>query len=303
MAKDGKQKICIIGAGKIGQTVGKILKNRGHKILFWDKDITKVPGQKPLDRIVISADFVFFCIPSWTVRETMARIARDLNKDAIVILLAKGIEEKTNKTMDALLGEFLSRERIVILGGAMLAEELENDLGGVGVAGTRSKKIYNQLAELFRGTDLIIEHSSDMRGVAFAGVFKNIYAIALGIADGLHWGNNKKGALAAKAVGEMAEIIKIFGGQKETAYSAAGLGDLLATGYSPYSRNRRVGDELVKAGKCCLESEGSRALPGIAALLRRKKYNLPLFTALEDILVRNKNAKSILENFIQESRL
>jgi glycerol-3-phosphate dehydrogenase (NAD(P)+) len=140
-----------------------------------------------------------------------------------------------------------------------------------------------------------------MRGVALAGIIKNIYAIGLGIAGGLMWGDNQKGWLTGVAIREMANIIKLLGGEKETAYSVAGLGDLIATGYSPYSRNREVGNELVKTGTCCLESEGSRSLPIIASLLGQEKNTLPFFTALEEILIKNQNAKTIFENFITEN--
>jgi glycerol-3-phosphate dehydrogenase (NAD(P)+) len=295
-----KQKICIIGAGEIGYAIGQILKNQTNEILFWDKDSSKVPAQKPLSRTVPSADFLFLCVPSWTVREVMAGVTPFLSKKAVVVSLAKGIEQTTNKSMDELLEEFVPCGRIVILGGAMLAKELQQGLGGVGAVGARSQKVCRKLTRLFGGTDLCIECISDTRGVALAGVLKNIYAVGLGIADGLGWGNNKKGWLVAQAVKEMALIIKALGGKKESAYSAAGLGDLIATGYSPYSRNRRVGEELVKTGTCCLESEGSRALPIFVSAARRQGLSLPLLAVLETIFVKNQDVKTSFEKLFKE---
>jgi glycerol-3-phosphate dehydrogenase (NAD(P)+) len=144
---------------------------------------------------------------------------------------------------------------------------------------------------------------SDMRGVALAGVLKNIYAIGLGIADGLQWGDNKKSRLVTQAIEEMAIIMQALGGKKESAFGGAGLGDLVATGYSPYSRNRRVGYELVKTRVCCLESEGSRALSVFASIARRQNLSLPFLAVLEVILIKNKDAKISFEKLFKEGRL
>ena len=295
-----KEKVCIIGAGKIGQTIGEIFKKQGYEIEFWDKDISKIPDQKPLAETLCSVDFLFLCVPSWAMRKVMSDVVSYLNKKAIVISLAKGIEQSTNKTIDEVLKEFLPRNRLAILGGPMLAKELKDGLGGVGVVGINDKKIGKKILQIFDETNIRIECLSDMHGVALTGVLKNIYAIGLGIADGLSYSGNNKGWLVTLALKEMAEIIQLLGGKKETAYSTAGLGDLIATGYSPYSRNREVGVELVKTGTCCLESEGSRSLSGIATRLGVKKTRFPLFVALENILIKNQDVKTTFQGLYKK---
>lgn len=302
MKVNERQKISILGAGKIGRAIGTILEKRKCEIEFWDKDTSKVPASKPLAEVIASADILFLCVPSWAMREAVAGALAHLNSKSVIVALAKGIEQTTNKTMDEVLAEFLPRNRFAILGGPMLAKELQKGLNGVGVAGVKSKKICDKIKQLFDGTNLHITCVSDMHGVVLAGVLKNIYAIGLGIADGLSWGNNQKGYFVVAAIKEMAEIISALGGKKETAYSAAGLGDLIATGYSPCSRNRRVGEELVKTGKCCLEYEGPRSLPHITTLLRKRKLQPPfLLAALNNILIRGQDAKTVFENYIKES--
>lgn len=286
-----KQKICIIGAGEIGRAIGQALKDRADEILFWDKDASRVPAQKSLAASVSSADFLFLCVPSWAMREAVTAAIPYLKKNAIIVSLAKGIEQKTNKSMDALLQDFIHRNRIAILGGPMLAEEIHKGLGGVGVVGAKNKSVCVQIASLFDKTGIHIECTPDMRGVALAGALKNIYAIGLGIADGLGWGNNQKSLLVVQAAKEMAIIIRALGGKKESAHGAAGIGDLIATGYSAYSRNRQIGNELVKTGTCYLKSEGSISLQILAPIIKRKKLFLPIFNALEAILVKNKCAK------------
>lgn len=297
-----KQKICIIGAGRIGCAIGYVLKNLGNEVLFWDKDGLRVPAQIDLAEAVSSADFLFLCSPSWAMREVLTSAVPHLNNDTIIISLVKGIEQKTNKSMDELLQEFLPLNRIAILGGAMLAEEIQKGLGGVGVVGTKSKVICEKVKSLFNGSDIYLECTSDMRGVALDGVLKNIYAIGLGIADGLEWGSNKKSQLVTQAVNEMATIIQALEGEKESAYGGAGLGDLVASGYSPYSRNRQVGNEIVKTGACCLESEGLKSLPVIAKIAQERNLLLPLLFVLEAIVINGQDAKSSFEKLFKETR-
>ncbi len=294
-----RKQIVIIGAGEIGRAIDTILRKKEIRAALWDKEASKMREQKPLAEIIPACDFVFLCVPSWAMREAIASIVLRLKRKAIVISLAKGIEEKTRKTTDELLEELLPpHQAFGILGGAMLAEELAKEMIGVGVIAAKETKVHSELKELFKNTNLQIEALDDVRGVALAGVLKNIYAIALGIADGLGWSGNQKGWLVSKAINEMTEIIQILGGKAEMVRGTAGLGDLVATGYSPYSRNRQVGDDLVRTGRCRLKSEGLIALPSIVALLQNKRRNFPLLSALVDIFINNQNVQTIFTQFI-----
>ena len=291
------QQLVIIGAGEIGKALEKVLRKQNLAISLWDKDPSKVRSQKPLKEIVPDADFLFLCIPSWALRNALNNLLPFLNKKTLIISLAKGIEENTKKTTDELLQELLPRgQNFALLFGPMLAEELTKGMVGIGVVASKNQKAFHQLAKIFTHTNLYLEYSKDIRGVALSGVLKNIYAIALGIADGLRWGGNAKGWLVARAINEMAKIAQMLGGKKETALGTAGLGDLIATGFSPYSRNRRIGYELVRNGRSHLQSEGFISLSPLGKRLYKNKEKFLLLKALEDIIIRNKKCKIIFEN-------
>ncbi len=137
-------------------------------------------------------------------------------------------------------------------------------------------------------------------------------------------GGNFRGWFAQKAVKEMAEIIEILDGNKETAFGPAGFGDLIATGFSPYSRNRQLGNELVnfraKGLDVKMKGEGLISLPSIIELLapyirqladctglalRNPAENsggigeninkFPILQALEEIIIKHKSAKEIFD--------
>ncbi len=88
--------------------------------------------------------------------------------------------------------------------------------------------------------------SSDVLGVAWCAILKNVYALSLGMCDGMSYSVNTKSALATWALREMAEFIETIGGKKETVLGLAGMGDLITTGFSEHGRNRQAGELICK---------------------------------------------------------
>ncbi|MCL5017597.1 MAG: hypothetical protein M1155_03015 [Patescibacteria group bacterium] len=294
----GIKKIAIIGYGQLGRAIHGLLKNRVDLIIeTWDKNGSA--DQKELSSAISGAEVVFICVPSWHVREAISAIKKYLDKLAIVVCLAKGIEENSLKTMDAVMSDELPKgQSLAILGGPMLAEELSAGKNGFAAVAIKSRKDFRKIFGIFKETRLIITYSSDLKGVAFSGVLKNIYALGLGIVDGLDLGKNTKGSLVAMAIGEMRKINKILGGKDITVLGNAGLGDLVSTGFSQYSRNRETGEGLGKTGICCLESEGYRSLASIVGLLGKNKDKFPFLIALASIVLDNKKPADVFRFFI-----
>jgi glycerol-3-phosphate dehydrogenase (NAD(P)+) len=293
------QKITIIGAGEIGRAIEYLLKDTGAEINLWDKDTSKVSEQRSLDEIVPQTDFIFLCVPSWAMRPALTEISPYLKQTTVVVSLAKGIEKETHKTMDEIISELLPQNPLVIIAGAMLAEEIMEDLGGTALVASGDKKVGEKVIELFKNTSLKLYYSDDIRGAALSSVLKNIYAFGLGIAYGLGWGDNMKSWLLTEALNEMRRIVKILDGKEEAAMSVAGLGDLTATGYSKYSKNHAMGEELVKTGKCSETSEGYISISSITFLLGEKTKNFSLLLTLSHVILEQKDCKSTFENFIE----
>lgn len=290
------KKIAIIGYGELGRAVHKILKKKKDlSIGIWDKKDQKIK----LSGVVSLAEIVFVCVPSWCVREALENIKKYLSKEALIVCLSKGIETGTSKTIDAVLEEILSsKQSLALLSGPMLAEELMSGKNGFAVFASKNKKVFSAVSDIFSGTNLKIEYSKDMKGVTLCGVLKNIYALGLGICDGLNLGSNAKGKLTGEAVKEMAEIVKYLGGKKESVLSEAGAADLVATAFSSFSRNREVGEELGKTGACCLESEGFKSVNSMAKLLGKKAGKLPFFNALKFIILENQKPENVFRDIL-----
>lgn len=292
--------VVIIGAGEIGSAIGKnLIDAKVGDVQLWDKNPAKVSGQKNLEEIVSGADFVFFCVPSWVMRAALADIVKFLNSNSIIISLAKGIEADTLKTMPELLEEMLPpAQKFALLSGPMIAEELMTGGQGFALVATKSQEEYLKIKELFRGSNIFVEFTDDLSGTAFGSVLKNVYAVGLGIIDGLKWNSNVKGWFAARALQEMMDIVETLGGRRETMISSAGLGDLLTTGFNVHSLNHQLGDELVATGKFSTKSEGLISIESVYKLLGEKGKKYLLFNALIRIIVEGENIRGVFEKLL-----
>lgn len=297
-----KINILIIGAGEIGSALGFILKKQGACVELWDKDLSRVPRQKPLETIVPKADYLFLCVPSQAVRPAVSAIVPFLKKKTRVICLSKGVEVRSRKFMPEVLREILpTNQPLALCGGPMLAEELLQGKPGIAVLATKTPATFKALFYLLKGSCLRLEQTNDLIGTAASSVLKNIYALALGMADGLGWGANAQAWLVSECLSEMEKIILKFGGKMETVCYTAGLSDLIATGFSPFSKNRETGAVLARTGKCCVGGEGATSFPAVWQRLGASAKNYPILFMLRKILVNHQNVQKLFKDYWQKS--
>jgi glycerol-3-phosphate dehydrogenase (NAD(P)+) len=292
--------IVCVGAGAMGSILGSLItaKHSSATVLYWDAVPGKVQNQKSLEEIIPLAQAVFLCVPSFAVREAAGAIAPFLKKTTPVITIAKGLETASGKTMAVVMREALRRgQPSGLFSGPMLAEELKSGQGGAGVIALARKQDYMVLQRLFSGTKLRTMYSSEVEAVALAGVLKNVYALMLGVAEGLGWGNNRKSLLVTEAVLEMQIIAKALKLSVEVFGGVAGLGDLVATGFSSSSRNHQVGKKLAGSGEG--SSEGTRSLSTIMRLVRKiDTKKLPLLYALNKVVTKKASAQEVFERLV-----
>lgn len=279
--------ILIVGAGRIGRAFEHVIAKSGAQIALYDADVSKIPNQLPLSESAQHADIILLCIQSFAVRETVLELAKFIKPGALIVTVAKGIERGAQKTIDTVLRETVPQENFwgVII-GPMLAEEILHDQGSAGVFVGNDKEQFTRLQKIISSRDISLEYSDDIRGVVLAGVLKNIYALGLGIADGLGWGANRKGWLITHIIKEMRSILEVLGGDPNTADGPAGLGDLIATGSSPHSRNRSTGQALVSGSDIDPLSEGFISMESLSNLLGPSATDFPIFTCMHDIIIK-----------------
>ncbi len=294
------EKVAIIGAGNFGSALGHILSIRSDiTVTLWDSDPTKNAARASLEETIAQARFVFVCVPSWSLRAATHALAPHILPSVIVISPTKGIEQDSIQTSDEVLTDVLGRKgTVALLHGPMLASEMVEGLPSFATVACLSSEVFSSIASLFTSTTLTLEYSADLHGVALAGVLKNIYSIGLGMTEAMRLGSNFRGWYVRASVREMASIISALGGSADTAYTSAGIGDLVATGLSPTSRNCKVGHEIVHSGECSTVSEGGESLPQLMELVARAGISAPIASAIADIVAGRADASTLLKNVI-----
>ena len=196
------------------------------------------------DADLSSSELIAYVVPTQAVREVAGWVAARRPPAALQLSLAKGLELGTLKRPSEVIAEETGSPAVV-LSGPNHAEEVSRDLpSATVVAGEDEATRVMQRAlscETFR-----VYTSTDVVGVEFCGAAKNPIAIAVGIADGLGFGDNTRASLITRSLAEMTRLGALVGGRVETFTGLAGLGDLIATCTSRHSRNRLAGELLAR---------------------------------------------------------
>lgn len=151
----------------------------------------------------------------------------------------------------------------------------------------KAKAFTEVLANRFIKTKI----SSDVLGIEYASVLKNVYAIAAGICYGLNYGDNFQAVLMSNAVQEMDRFLKTIHPIDRNIIDSVYLSDLLVTGYSNFSRNRTFGTMIgkgysVKSAQIEMEmiAEGYFGTKCMKEINRHLHVNMPILDAVYNIL-------------------
>ena len=239
------------------------------------------PGQ-----VVGGADLVILAVPSERFRQNVRWIAHALSPDATVVSASKGLELPDAYRMSQILEEELPpsmHEAICVISGPNLAREIaEENPAATVVAGVNEDRTAG-VQELLMSPTFRVYTSDDVIGVELGGTLKNIIALGAGISDGLAMGQNSKSTLITRGLAEMTRLGTAAGAQYLTFAGLAGLGDLVATCYSPLSRNRFTGEQLAQ-GRTWPEIrdrmqnvvEGVNTTGAALAMAARLKVEMPI---------------------------
>jgi len=288
------QKISIIGGGEIGGAIAFIANNASINYSIWDKNPEKSFTTSP-EECFQETDIIFFCIPSWALRIALTELSPIFPPDVPVVFVSKGLEELTGLTAPEIASEFIEKERIVFMGGPMIAEEIIAGKGGCVVLGGETKTT-SLVAQIFNNCGIYIETEQNAFSIALLGVLKNIYAIAFGVAEGAGKGDNIKAYLFAKSVREMDIVCHALGGEV-SVMSPAGIGDFLATSVSRGSSNRKAGFDFASGIVPTKNSEGINSVNALTARIKNHMQDktpiiLPIMSLVRDV-VANKSTNSL----------
>ena len=210
----------------------------------------------------------------------------------IVVSCVKGIGG-TRETPSVLLARVCPNAKIAVLSGPSFASDVVSAKPVSIVSASCDIDVATAVANLFSRRKMRIYTSTDVVGVEWGGILKNIIAIIAGISDGCGWGDSAKAAIITRGLSEMVRFSTSFGALRETLYGLSGLGDLVMTAASDLSRNRQFGLMVgslgvVEAQRVCIGTvEGVQSLPFVIDLARDRGVDMPLSFSLSDVLKGN----------------
>ena len=200
---------------------------------------------------------------------------------------------------------FVDKKNISILSGPNLAKEIYENKTTSTVIASKNLNLLNNIKTIIESNKFKIYLSEDTIGVELGGALKNIVTLGAGICDGLNIGNNLKGAFISIAFSEIVKLALSAGAQSVTISGLSGLGDTLASSYSPFSRNRLAGQYLAEGNSIINISkkinniiEGLDTLHGAKALSQKLNIDHTFIDLLIDVFNQKKHPKELLKNTI-----
>jgi glycerol-3-phosphate dehydrogenase (NAD(P)+) len=257
--------VAVLGAGSFGTTLAIHLATAGHDTRLWGRDPAamaqigrsrenakflagihlppEVKVHAELETALEGVEFQLFVVPSQATRSVATRVAAS-GARGVPICASKGLELKTLRRLSEVLIETLGDPAPVTLTGPSHAEEVARGIPTTVVAASADGERARAVQVLCSTARFRVYTNEDVVGCEYGGALKNVIAIAAGVADGLGFGDNTKGALLTRGLAEMSRLGEAMGAKRETFSGLTGMGDLIATAMSRHSRNRHVGERL-----------------------------------------------------------
>jgi len=297
----------IIGSGSWGTAFGKILADGGTDVVLWARrpelaeaitvsrsNPDYLPGIALPHRLSATADMVealdgadlvVLAVPSQTLRDNLAEASPHIPPQAVLVSLMKGVELGTTKRMSEVIREVadVPAGRVAVVTGPNLAREIAEEQPTATVVASTDLEVGRELMSLLRTPYFKPYVSSDVVGCELGGAVKNVIALAVGMAEGLGFGDNTKASLITRGLAETARLGVALGAEAMTFSGLAGMGDLVATCSSPLSRNHRFGASLGRgatveslATQPHLTAEGYKSCRSILALGLKHAVDMPI---------------------------
>ncbi len=322
--------IIVLGGGAWGTALANLLaENTKKKIYLWsfEKEVANtinskfinekyLPSKKINKNIIASSylpklyiSIVFVAIPSQFVYSFFKKHQKHFYKYKInlynFIICSKGIDLKRKKLLSDILKKLFPKSNIAILSGPSFAIDVLNKKPTAVTLATKNSRLANITLGLLSNSYFRVYLSKDIIGVQINGTMKNVLAIAAGLTEGLKLGENARAAILARGIKEIMRLTETIGGKKETVIGLSGIGDIILTCVSKSSRNYKLGYMLGKGQtlrsilqKSDHVAEGLENIRVVYYLKRKHKLNMPILTAVYNVLVRNYTFDRVIKELL-----
>ena len=321
------KKIAILGSGSWATALAKIVMQNQDEINWFirrqevidefiatgknptylgaaDFNVGKIHFSSDINQTVAQSDILILAIPSPYVKQTLMKIRRSMTTKVVISAVKGMIPEENIIITDYLHKRFnIPMEQLGVIAGPCHAEEIALERLSYLTIGCENRQNAEAWAKLFKTPYVQTTTSSDVIGLEYSSVMKNIYAIAAGMCQALHYGDNFQAVLLSNAIQEIQRFATAMSNVPRDITASGYLGDVLVTGYSQFSRNRQFGQMLglgysVKAAQMEMEmvAEGYYGTKAIHLANQRMRVSLPIVDAMYEILYNRQKAKPIIKS-------
>ncbi|EXG77871.1 glycerol-3-phosphate dehydrogenase [Xylanibacter oryzae DSM 17970] len=308
-------KIAIIGGGSWATAIAKIVVQHTHQLGWYMRredriddfrrlghnpayligvhfDVNELSFSTDINKIVDTYDTLVFVTPSPYLKNHLKKLKTRI-KDKFIITAIKGIVPDENLVCSEYFHQVydVPYSNLACLGGPSHAEEVALERLSYLTVGCSDNEKAQAFADILTSDYIKTKTSSDVVGIEYASVLKNVYAIAAGICSGLKYGDNFQSVLMSNSIQEMSRFLRTVHPIDRNVDDSVYLGDLLVTGYSNFSRNRVFGTMIgkgysVKSAQIEMEmiAEGFFGTKCMKEINRHCHVNMPILDAIYNIL-------------------
>jgi glycerol-3-phosphate dehydrogenase (NAD(P)+) len=322
-------KAAVYGAGSWGTAFSMVLADAGHEVTIWGRreEVCRAINDRHentdyLDGIQLpevitatpdpaeaaaGAELVVLAVPSQTLRINLEQWADDLGGQAVLVSLMKGVELGTLKRMSEVIEEVTgaTAERVAVVSGPNLAREIAMREPAASVVACAEESVASELREQLHGPTFRPYSSVDVVGCELGGAYKNVIALAVGMAVGKGFGDNTIASLITRGLAETARLAVGLGADPLTLMGLAGMGDLVATCSSPLSRNRTFGEKLGQGmttdevtASTRQVAEGVKSCGSILALAQRNDVYAPMVQGVHSVIIGDWTVEEMIDSFL-----
>ncbi len=323
-------KVAVLGAGGWGTALSILLHGNGSDVTLWAykpeiaEEIYRLRENRTylhgvnipagiritndIRTAVASAELVVGSVPSQFLREQLSTIADMDFRTKLFVNTAKGIESTSLLTMSEVVQSTLSNfhmENYVVLSGPSHAEEVSRLMPTAIVAASSHRKSAETVQNVFMNKYFRVYLNRDVKGVELCGALKNVIALAAGMSDGAGFGDNTKAALMTRGMVEITRLGEALGAHHRTFSGLAGMGDLIVTCMSRYSRNRFVGEQVAAGRKVDevlneikMVAEGVPTTDAAHRLARELKVEMPIMDQVFEVLFNGKDPQRAVDELM-----
>ena len=256
-------------------------------------DIDRIYFSSDINEICTIADTLLLAMPSPYIKEHLKKIIVDISGKNLVTAV-KGIVPEDNLIVTEYMNKVygINLENSIVIGGPCHAEEVALERLSYLTIGCNNIEMASTFADHIKGRNLRTILSTDVTGIEYAAVLKNVYAIAAGVVHGMKNGDNFLANLVSNSIREMRKFVDVVAPHdKRDICDSVYLGDLLVTSYSRFSRNHNFGSMIgkgysVKAAMMEMEmvAEGYYGTKCIHDINERYGVDMPILNNMFDIL-------------------